>query len=64
MTQQCSKCNHYEALPDEPAAGWCHFLDRNSLPFWLERNKQIASRGSDVMANDGGECDAFSVENA
>ena len=57
MARTCSSCNHYEAITGEPAAGWCRFMARNNLPFWMESHTtDIEKMGADVRATDGAEC--------
>jgi len=63
MARTCSSCNHYEAISGEPAAGWCKFMDRTNLPFWMEKYKTaIEKMGAAVMATDGEDCPAHDIE--
>lgn len=61
MTKNCGSCKFYEPLKGEPPAGYCEFVERPTLPFWMEvsMDKVRAIRGNDVTPDQGTECDAF-----
>lgn len=63
MNKQCGNCAYYEAIAGEPPAGYCRFMGRASIPFWMSRLRTRAeSVGSDVLATDGENCDAYKQE--
>lgn len=61
---QCSECKHYNPIKGDPAAGWCEFIANMPVPFWIEKYRSaVEKNGADVIATDGQECAAFTVNN-
>ena len=61
---QCSNCTYYEPLKSgDPPAGWCEFISRDAVPFWMDKNRAAIDRlGADVLATDGTNCRAFVLD--
>lgn len=61
MTKSCETCFHYTPLKGEPPAGYCEFVERPLLPFWMDKEITAvrAIKGNDVVPTDGVDCDAY-----
>lgn len=61
MSKSCGTCFHYAPLKGEPPAGYCEFVERPVLPFWMDKEITAvrAIKGNDVVPADGADCDAY-----